>query len=1090
MSTSTITPRPQPVVPADIVSLRRDVDPVPTRRRTGRAGNLVVACILDGFSFTSFSGEADFAPLTMGNWLVELTAAQPDLLLVESAWRGHRQKWWNTVHRHGDELTGIVEWCRDRGIPTAFWNKEDPVHFNTFLTTAGMFDAVFTTDLDCVPRYKKELDNSNVHFLPFAAQPAESNPIEVFERTDGCAFAGAYYDKYPERLADLAELSAELAAEGRRFDIYDRNHGSDMPGYMFPPEYESHIVGGALTPDLLDIPYKGYTTNLNLNSVKQSQSMFARRVFELMASNTLVVSNFSRGLRLMFGDLAITTDSGKEMTSRLAAVEREPNGIERLRAMALRKVLREHTYSERLSFIAEKAGVSLPPASGERPALVLAPAEDEKIAQTVAALLRQSWSDLRIYCQKTELSTSDPRVRQYETTLDAFEDAARDGCTHLGFIDPADWHGEHYLEDLVLAHRFADVAAVGHGAGFVQTESGLSSESSATAGPWNMSPSLALSRSLLKVEAWGRLPWDLEAGTAHAGSMGPGLAVGRVEFIENGSDCVESERQSASSLALDEGLPLSDIRAWSQTLKLPEGYSTDIPRLDLATLLTHLPHRPSLSLTTDQDGAIRLTSAFEAGQHDYWIAPAFHQVPDTPDGVPHTFYFDASVGLDVTLVVYYFDELDTRIGHTMIPPRQNVKINYPLDCVRIKWGLRVSGSGTTKLEHLYTAPFTAPALPLIKRADQMVISNVYADYATLYRNAFVHSRLRAYASAGHRSEVLVLSSNDQTDFREFQDVDVTNLSKETLEATIRHRSAETLIVHTLTPGVWDVLISSGFTGRVLIWVHGFEIQPWWRRKFNYTTASDLEEAKSISGERMKFWASVFEQSSLDLHFVFVSDIFAESVFEDLGMRLNPSQYSIIHNPIDTELFAYTPKNASMRKRILSIRPYHSRVYANDLAVQAVLELQERDGFGDIEFAFYGDGPLFDETLEPLKGIPNVEIHRGFLTHQEIASLHRHYGVLLVPSRSDTQGVSRDEAMSSGLVPITNSVAAIPEFVDSASGFLCAEESVSELAEAVWALQGDPDRYIRMSQEATRRVRRQSSRKVIVNQELSLIVRQP
>lgn len=32
-----------------------------------------------------------------------------------------------------------------------------------------------------------------------------------------------------------------------------------------------------------------------------------------------------------------------------------------------------------------------------------------------------------------------------------------------------------------------------------------------------------------------------------------------------------------------------------------------------------------------------------------------------------------------------------------------------------------------------------------------------------------------------------------------------------------------------------------------------------------------------------------------------------------------------------------------------------------------------------------------------------------------------------PTRMDTQGVSRDEAMCSGLVPITNKVAAVPEF---------------------------------------------------------------
>lgn len=97
-----MSPRiPAPVVPEDVASRRRETDPVPVRRRTGRAGKLVVACILDEFSFTSFEGEADLVPLTMEYWRAELTAAQPDLLLVESAWRGHRQTWWNTVHRFG-----------------------------------------------------------------------------------------------------------------------------------------------------------------------------------------------------------------------------------------------------------------------------------------------------------------------------------------------------------------------------------------------------------------------------------------------------------------------------------------------------------------------------------------------------------------------------------------------------------------------------------------------------------------------------------------------------------------------------------------------------------------------------------------------------------------------------------------------------------------------------------------------------------------------------------------------------------------------------------------------------------------------------
>ena len=50
-------------------------------------------------------------------------------------------------------------------------------------------------------------------------------------------------------------------------------------------------------------------------------------------------------------------------------------------------------------------------------------------------------------------------------------------------------------------------------------------------------------------------------------------------------------------------------------------------------------------------------------------------------------------------------------------------------------------------------------------------------------------------------------------------------------------------------------------------------------------------------------------------------------------------------------------------------------------------------------------------------------------------MHKKNGIFMVPTRLDSQGVSRDEAMSSGLVPITNNVAAIPEFVDDTCGML-------------------------------------------------------
>src|SRR5690606_38547775 len=129
-------------------------------------------------------------------------------------------------------------------------------------------------------------------------------------------------------------------------EIYDRNYGKEDSNYRFPPEYQPHIVG-TLPFDQIDKAYKGYRYAINLNSIKQSQTMFARRVFELLACNTITVGNFSRGVRLLLGELAITTDCGSEMLGRLQAVAGDEERARKLRLAALRKVMQEHTYGRR-----------------------------------------------------------------------------------------------------------------------------------------------------------------------------------------------------------------------------------------------------------------------------------------------------------------------------------------------------------------------------------------------------------------------------------------------------------------------------------------------------------------------------------------------------------------------------------------------------------------------------------------------------------------------------------------------------------------------------------------------------------------------
>jgi glycosyltransferase involved in cell wall biosynthesis len=220
--------------------------------------------------------------------------------------------------------------------------------------------------------------------------------------------------------------------------------------------------------------------------------------------------------------------------------------------------------------------------------------------------------------------------------------------------------------------------------------------------------------------------------------------------------------------------------------------------------------------------------------------------------------------------------------------------------------------------------------------------------------------------------------------------------------------------------------------------------------------------------------------------VFVSAYLRDGLPRYIGRPLPLGIAAVIHNPINTDLFRYVAKPAAQRLKILSIRPYTSQVYANDLAVHAIGLLAQRPCFSALSFHLIGDGPLFDATVAPLRDHPNVILERRFLQQSEIAALHQDYGVFLIPTRMDSHGVSRDEAMASGLVPVTSRVAAIPEFVDETCAMLTPPDDAHAIAVAIEHLHDHPDHFTTLSAAAAARVRHQAGHEITIPQELALL----
>lgn len=378
-------------------------------------------------------------------------------------------------------------------------------------------------------------------------------------------------------------------------------------------------------------------------------------------------------------------------------------------------------------------------------------------------------------------------------------------------------------------------------------------------------------------------------------------------------------------------------------------------------------------------------------------------------------------------------------------------------------------------------------------ARVLLIANSYPSDKALYRNGFIHRRVKAYQRAGVQVQIFYMHPPVAKSYiYEFDGVEVVVGNRGHLRESLVGNSYAKILIHFASPDMVEPILEVSSNTPVIVWIHGFEAEAWHRRWFNFLESSAsihaaLEKRDSYYAGQLEFMGWLYQTDKLSLTFVHVSKWFQENIVEpDAGV---PTQNShVIPNLIDDKLFTYEAKEPSQRLRILSIRPYASRKYANDLTAKAIELLSERPFFSKLEFEIRGDGALFDAITAPLKKFDNVRVVRGFLPQTKIAEIHKEYGIMLCPTRFDSQGVSMCEAMASGLVPISNDVSAISEFVQHGeSGLLAPPEDAAGLAEKIEQLYYNEELFQKLSSGAAESVRRICSEDVSISAELALIL---
>ncbi|MCL1631169.1 glycosyltransferase family 4 protein [Sporolactobacillus sp. CPB3-1] len=362
------------------------------------------------------------------------------------------------------------------------------------------------------------------------------------------------------------------------------------------------------------------------------------------------------------------------------------------------------------------------------------------------------------------------------------------------------------------------------------------------------------------------------------------------------------------------------------------------------------------------------------------------------------------------------------------------------------------------------------------------MTNAYPSKDHLYKNAFIHRRVLEYKRKGINVEVLI-PSNKYSSYI-FEGIKVVENNIHSLRKQLNNYKPHKIIIHFLMPPIMSIISQLEYEPNIFIWIHLFEATSWKRRVFNINYRFPGFVLRNII-QLSKLKKFVLEnKSNKKIHYIFVSNWVKKTMEKDIGVKIE--NYSIIPNLIDGRLFNYKKKSTEDIKKILLIRPFNTKKYANDLAVKFILGISKKKYFNKISITIYGEGRYYKKLIKKIVHFPNVHCYNHFLSQKEIKNEHDKNGIFLCPTRQDSQGVSMCEAMSSGLVVLTSNNSAVPEFcTHDKSGML--SDNINEMINQYENLYNHPWKFLEISKTASEEIQKKCSFTETTDREILLLL---
>lgn len=452
-----------------------------------------VLTLLDETSECCFKHVFNLIPAGAASWELQLDQQNIDFLFVGSVLPKSNAAW-HYSKKDIDDVLGapfkaLLMACKERRIPTIFWNKDDPANYDTFIDTAKLFDYVFTVDKQVINRYKQDVAHGRVYVMKFAAQETLHFPQLKGEKNGRVAFSGSCNDENSSVCVDYLDMLFDYPLEKGILDIYD--------GHSLPDKYKQSTLPAVSYGDINEKIYKKYSVIINADTADCSSSQLARKFYELCGCAVPVVSPPVNSLQHELGDIVQVVKSKEEVQEKIDSLLEDDIHALKVAANGVRVVHSKNTFRHRFAKLLSKivdrqvigSQVQLPP-------------NDEKLSVTAVCVSKRPWLIPRVAEMLNAQNDVNVKVIYVahgegaveKDVLEAFKgvescrflrvtgddkvladglNLALDRCETdvVAKIDDDDYYGPNYLLDACLALQYSGAALVGKTSFFCYVES-------------------------------------------------------------------------------------------------------------------------------------------------------------------------------------------------------------------------------------------------------------------------------------------------------------------------------------------------------------------------------------------------------------------------------------------------------------------------------------------------------------------------------------------------------------------------------------------------------------------------------------------